>query len=221
MNFLALAQKLHQEAGLSGPGPASVSSQSGMAKNVVDWINDAWYEIQGKRTNWRFMWNSDGLVTTVANQREYDLAALGFDCVPVRDSFRQRQTGSPGSEVWLSFYEYESFRAACLFGVPRTGLPDCVTIDPGENMQVDPVPTVDCEVRFEYYDRPAYMTLNTDVPSLPTRYHDAIWILGLMKYSAYDENTALFQDAQRKYATWINRIEADQLLTPYTGATLA
>lgn len=220
-NFLALAQKLHQEAGLAGSGPASVSSQSGMAKNVVDWINDAWYEIQSKRPNWRFMWRSDGLINTVANQRGYDLAGLGFDCFPVRDSFKRRQTGQLGTEEWMTWYEYENFRASCLFGVERTGLPDSVTVDPSEYLQIDPVPTTDCQIRFEYYARPSYMSLNTDTPTLPVRYHDAIWILGLMKYSAYDENTALFQDSQRKYGTWMNRIEADQLLTPYTGATLA
>ena len=220
--FLELSVSLRQEAGLSGTGPSSVTGQTGMDKKCVDWINDSWYEIQSAHTDWKFLWQNDGLVNTVANQRAYDLAGLGFDInYIIRQSPRRRITGEPGSDMWLVWYEYEDFRQTFLFGPTRYGIPNSVTIDPSGQMLLDPVPNQAYEVFFEYYAAPAFMAANTDVPTMPVKFHKAIVYRALMKYASHDGATEVYQDAKLNYEMWERRLEAEQLPVPMQYASLA
>ena len=224
MNFLELAKKLRQEAGLSGTGPSAVSGQSGMDKKCVDWIKDAWYEIQTLHETWKWMWNDDGLVTGVAAQRKYDLVGLGFEVKnPVKESFRCRISGQSGTDMWMTWYEYEDFRQTFLYGQQQTGMPNSVTIDPSGQMQVDPVPdsAATYEIRFEYYENPTALSANTDTPSLPTKFHDIIWYRGLMKYASHDGAPEVYNDAKVNYEMWERRLEDSQLEAVVQGQTLA
>jgi hypothetical protein len=224
MNFLELAQNLRSEAGLSGSGPASVVSQTGINLKCVDWINDAWYEIQSLVPTWHWMWRDDGLVTLIGNQRAYDLVGLGFDVgYPVRDSFKRRINGAQSTDLWMDWDEYQDFRQKFLVGAVRTSAPCAVTIDPAGNMQLDPIPDSynAYEVRFEYYAKPSFMAANTDVPSLPLRFHKMIVYRALMKYAAHDGAPEVLADAKANYEMWERRMQADQTMIPVIGGTLA
>ena len=224
MNFLELSKKLRQEAGLSGTGPSAVVSQSGMDKKCVDWTKDAWYEIQTLHETWKWMWNDDGLVTGIAGQRKYDLVSLGFDVKnPVRDSFRCRISGQDGTDMWMTWYEYEEFRQTYLFGPQQTGMPNSVTIDPSGQMQVDPIPdsAATYEIRFEWYENPVALSNNSDTPGLPTKFHDIIWYRGLMKYASHDGAPEVYSDAKTNYEMWERRLEESQLESVIQGQTLA
>lgn len=220
--FLALAQKLRSEAGLSGTGPSAVTSQSGMDKKCVDWINDAWYEIQSAHTNWKWMWENDGMVTMVAGQREYDISSFTVQS-PVRDSFRSCVSGNTGTDMWCTWYEYDEFRETFLFGTPTSGSqPLAVTISPAGTLLVDPVPNSAStyEVRFEYYIVPSLLVAATDVPGMPLRFHDMIMYRALMKYASHDGAAEVYADAQANYEKWERRLETDQLETVIQAGTL-
>lgn len=220
--FLQLCQDTHENAGLSGSGPASVSGQSGMAKKIVNWVKNAWYEIQSLHPDWRWMWKDDGLVTCVANQREYDLTGLGFDVnYIIRETPRRRVSGQPGTDMWLVWYEYADFRSTFLYGPVRYGIPNAVTIDPMGNMLLDPVPNDAYEVRFEYHKKPVLMTASGDIPECPVKFHDMIMYRALMKYGAHDGAADVYQDAKGNYEMWERRLEAEQLPVPVQAGTLA
>jgi hypothetical protein len=55
LNFLQLAQKLRQEAGIAGTGPSTTAGQVGELGRVVDWINQAYIDIQEKHDDWNFL----------------------------------------------------------------------------------------------------------------------------------------------------------------------
>src|SRR5512143_216270 len=76
MNFLALAQRLRQEAGLSGSGPATVSGQAGQLRVVVDTLASAWRDLQRFRPNWQWMWRQFSFSTAIA-KRDYTPTEAG------------------------------------------------------------------------------------------------------------------------------------------------
>lgn len=53
--FLGLVQRLRQESGASGTGPVSTIGQTGELNRMVNWINDAWMDIQSLHQNWQFL----------------------------------------------------------------------------------------------------------------------------------------------------------------------
>lgn len=55
MNFLGLVQRLTQEAGASGAGPTDVVGQQGEYARMVNWVNDAWLDIQSLHQDWEFL----------------------------------------------------------------------------------------------------------------------------------------------------------------------
>jgi len=72
MTFLELTKKLRFHCGVSGIGPSSVIDQTGDYERLVDWIRDAWTEIQNTPGYWRFMWKEDNF-NTVAGTMDYDI----------------------------------------------------------------------------------------------------------------------------------------------------
>jgi len=220
--FLELCQSVRQQAGLSGSGPSSVAAQIGMDAKIVDWVNAAWYDIQSLHPNWRWMWKNDGAINTVASQREYDLAGLGFDInYIIRETPKRRPVGVPGSEMWMQWYEYDDFRQTFLFGPLRYGIPIATTVTPAGNMLLDPIPNDIYEVFFEYHKKPALLVANNDTPDIPEKFHRMIVYKALMYYAAHDDALGVYQAAEKEYNAWERRLEAEQLVSITIGGTLA
>jgi hypothetical protein len=53
-NFIQLCQLLRQEAGIAGTGPSTTEGQSGELGRLVQWIIEAYEDIQLKNLEWRF-----------------------------------------------------------------------------------------------------------------------------------------------------------------------
>lgn len=77
MNFLGLVQRLRQEAGASGTGPLTTANQTGELQRLVNWINDAWLDIQSLRTDWDWM-RSTFSFPTVSSQGIYTTSQMGI-----------------------------------------------------------------------------------------------------------------------------------------------
>jgi hypothetical protein len=74
MTFLELCQRLRQEVGAAGSGPAAVTGQHGESARLVGWIQQAWTDLQAKRPNWQFAWQI-GEIEMEDGYREYALPA--------------------------------------------------------------------------------------------------------------------------------------------------
>jgi hypothetical protein len=220
--FLQLCQEVRQEAGLSGTGPSSVQSQVGMDKKVVDWVNDAWYDIQSARPNWRWMWNGDGLITTTAGEFQYDPASFGFvieNIVP--ESVSITKVGVPSSLTALALVEYDVYRDMTAFTQRNQAFPTVATIAPNNKLILSPTPDDAYEIAFEYYSPPTYLVDNSDIPGLPAKFMKIIVELALVKYAAHDDAVGVMQSAQANYMKWMRRLEAGQLLDVSTSSALA
>ncbi|RLC09555.1 MAG: hypothetical protein DRI24_21580, partial [Deltaproteobacteria bacterium] len=66
MNFLQLCKRLRQEAGLTGSGPSTVVDQTGISKQIVDWVNTAYVDVLSQHANWHFMQDDFSFNTTAS-----------------------------------------------------------------------------------------------------------------------------------------------------------
>lgn len=89
MTFLELVQRLRSETKASGTTVTSVVSQVGEYARLVNWINDAWLDIQSTHTDWGWM-RSDVTFPTVTSRPINTIAQIGITNFGAwnRDSFR-------------------------------------------------------------------------------------------------------------------------------------
>lgn len=208
MNFLQLAQRVRQEAGLSGTGPASVASQSGEALRIVDWTSAAWAEIQGlQHGRWNWLWNSlSGKALTISTEL-YD---------PVAD-----WSISPATWLWLrldgvpvDLIDWATFIR--LYPIAQSGVPSCAAIRPDGKMAFNAKPLTAHAVTGEYYAKPQTLAANTDTPLMDSRYHMAIVWRAVVAAAQYDEAGALYQMAERKF----QQLYAQMVVTDLPDVTL-
>ena len=216
-SFLQICQDFRQEAGLAGTGPASVKSQVGMDKKIVDWIRNAWINLQESQRTWRFMWKGDGSITCIADIRSYDPVSLGFDVRNViYESVTCRASGTQ-VRIPLSYIPYNQFKTQCLNLQPVTGRPTIFTWSPDNKLMLHPIPSSDFVVEFEYYRNPQELTENTDVPIMPSRYHRVLVYLALTHYAVHDDAITIYQDSKVQASKLLDSLHADQL--EYFAAT--
>ena len=212
MNYLALAQRLRQEAGISGAGPTTVTSQTGEMLRVVDWILAAYQDIQNAHTSWRFL-REDFSFSTIASQQEYTPAQAGI--TDMADWIKEGISlySSVADEQFLDYVPWDFFKANYWIGSHRTteSRPTVVTVTPANSLALWQLPNAIYTCRGEYYKTTATMTVDADIPNIPTRFHMAIVWKGLMYYGAYAAADEKYVHGKNEYIRLVRQLELDQL----------
>lgn len=213
MTFLQLVQRLHQEAGIAGLPPQSVTNQIGMASKLVSWAAEAWIDIQSLYTHWKFLRKRDVKTLSVGKSQYAMVADLSMPNVRkwnaklifVRDP--DTNVRSP-----LQYREYEEFEY--MYPQIGTGLPSCFTVDPDYNICFDTTPDKKYLVEFNYWMTGERLAVEGDIPSLPEDHHLTIVWLALQRYGSHEGARDVLADANRNYGTALRRLEIDQLPLP-------
>lgn len=187
MTFLQLCQRLRQEVGAAGSGPANVVSQSGEYARLVSWVQQAWTEIQLSRQNWGFAWK-EGEVVVDADFREFS---------PPADfhAWDERTLRLAGKE--LRYLPWDEFRERYRDDSGHTH-PTYITITPSGSFKLDTTPEADNQyITFEYWRKAQILTESEDVPRLPELYHLLIVYRAMINYGMY-ENAAEVVTAGRE-----------------------
>ena len=192
MNFLELCQRLRQEVGAAGNGPAAVTSQSGEYARLVTWIRTAWQEIQNER-RWAFDWvrgevDLNTLDTTYPLPNDFDVWEA--------DSLK---FGTDKIEV-VSWSELE----------PASTL-SRVVIAPDGVLHLNSPPKADDILHFEYWRTPQDLVTASDVPRLPVRFHMVIVYRAMLQYALYENASEVAQQASLNEARLMNRMMESQL----------
>jgi hypothetical protein len=206
MNYLQLCQRVHQEAGLSGSGAASVKGQVGMDKKIVDWVQTAYQEIINLKP-WDFTWKTVDVTVPVGTQL-IDKVAFGLDDL----GFLSRVLVS-GKQ--LTYTDWKQGDATYL-NQPQ-GAVAYFSVLPNGNIKLYPSPTTATTVTIEYHRSKHILLENSDVPLIPDNFHMVIVYKALSMYAANDEAVALFQDAIRQYDSWMGRMDMSQREQPQIG----
>lgn len=237
MNYLQLAQKLAQNLSIPGGGPASVLNQVGTYKQLVDWVTDAWVDIQtGNDGQWKFL-RREFTLNTVAGTDAYDYgAAVDVGTGLPIDRFNQwavndidlpprlyLAAAGRGSEQYLSWTEWDSFRALYLIGLHNDRRPGHITLDPQDRLRLGPTPDAEYVVTSDYWRGPQVLVADADEPEVLPQFHDLIVYRAMVKYAyesvapeqlsrAETEGGRLASDFERRYS-WMRArfIHADPL----------
>lgn len=228
MNFLQLSQRLRQEAGLTGSGPTTVVGQTGISKQIVDWINTAYIDILSQHTYWHFM-QDDFSFDLVASQRAYSITETGVTDLKnwkVNDygSFRIYLTSAGiTNEQYLYPILWDDYRQMYLYGATRTaeGFPSYFSVQPDKGLNFYLVPDSIYTVTGEYFKKPAELAADADEPLIPDEFHMLIVWRALMLYAGFDAANEKYALGKNEYTKMLMRLEIDQLPQMTFGAPLA
>lgn len=190
---LILCQKLRQNCSDSGTGPTTVVGQTGESRRYVDWIADAWTDIQSSSESWNWMRKSF-YVDTIASDGVYAYS----DCtdtvsLAVISRFSRwykgrydwkcylSSTGVSG-EFYLQWIDWEDFKYLYRKGTQTDAQPVHVSQDPTGAFVLGPKPDAVYRVSGDYQIGPQVMTVDADIPEMPSRFHDLIVYEAMAKY---------------------------------------
>jgi len=214
MTYLQLCQQLREKAGISGTGPTAVTGQSGEMLRLVNWINQAWEEIQLSRTNWLWM-RGDFSFQTVANDYDYTPAQAGITTrfsqwdVDTIKSFRTSIGVS--NEYELNEQTYSRYRSLYLTGPQPAGTPIIFSIAPDRKLLIGPKPDGIFTVSGQYWKSPQALVNDGDTPEMPAEFHMLIVWRALEMYGWYESAAEIIALAEKKIRFYMNRLEMNQL----------
>ena len=176
--------------------------------NVVNWIADAYEDIQDKHADWSFLRN-DFSFNCVSGTGVYPASTVTDLANWKRDSLRVYLT-TTDDEQWLESRAWENFRDIRLMGSSRTqtGRPIEFSIKPDKSLIVWPIPDDTYTINGEYYKVAQVMADDTDEPVFD-RHHMAIVYNALMRYAAYVAEPSLYARAESEHKRLIRKIERD------------
>ena len=229
MNFLELTQQLRQECGVAGTGPTTVVAQVGQAKKLVDWINQAWLEIQGMQDAWDFM-REPFSFNTVANTPDYTpdgAAGVGAGLADFRywykDTLRcYRADIGIADEQWLVEWEYQVFRNTYRFNVQVAGRPVVFAVKPnGKALMFGQIPGDTYTVVGEYQRRPTRLVADTDEPDISEHLQWAIIWKAMEYYGLFESAGEVVTRARQQFKAVIAQMEREQLEMVHLGNPMA
>ena len=231
--FLQLVQRLSIEAGASGVGPQTTLNQVGEYGRMVNWINAAWMDIQCLHQDWDWM-RTSATVPTVTGQANYPLSQmydingnLGITNFGEWDKITGRNYANAQgivSEVFMDWIPYEEWRDMYLYGALREtqSRPIVWSIMPRDHsINLGPVPIVGYTFEVDYFQAPAPMVNDTDIPSLPQQWQLAIVYRAMMFYGKYEKDSQLIADNKLDYDKIMRQAMADRLPMVSFGPALA
>lgn len=211
---------------------STVSGQTGRTLVLVGHVQDAWRDIQLHSDDWLWM-QAEFSGQTVASTQRY--AGAAFSLTRFADWRFDRDYGQDSGvtcyltatgvndERPLYYLPWDEFYRLRLRGAAgaRTGYPVEFTVDPARNLVLYPTPDAAYTVRGQYRKTPQELSADADVPELPVRWHDMIWLKALLAFGTFEETMAQLQVWDRRYAMMLSDLMRDQLPRMELGGPLA
>lgn len=194
MNYLQLCQRTVRESGtISGDvTPAKVTEQSGRLLKVVQWVAEAWRQVQNLHDDWCFMRGEfAGAVTDGAPRytaASFNIARFSRWITDPRSVTIYETARGKADESELRFMPWSDYRINFDRGVQQKNRPRVYSISPAGEFCLGPVPNAGFTVRGEYQKSAQNLAANDDVPELPdASLHTVIVWKALLLLAQYDE----------------------------------
>lgn len=214
-NFLEITQRVRQECGISGVGPTTVVAQTGELQRIVDWVNDAWIDVQMAHQDWQWLRKSASFIT-IAGTPTYTPVAAGVTDFGMwaRDTFRNYLTSTGvNSEISMDYMPYEAWRDTYQINANRSvqTRPIVISIAPDKSICLGPYPAAGYTITGDYYSVPSRMSLDADVPTLPSQFRLAIVNKALMYYGSYESAPEVYARGEAEFSKIMARMNLDRL----------
>lgn len=213
MNFLALCQRLRQEARIAGTGPSATTGQTGQSARLVSWINNAWMDVQQIHNEWLWMVGSFS-GATVADDNTY--TAADWSVTDLRDWKRDTFTCYLASlgvsdESELGYVPYPLWRREYAIGTQTASRPLHVTVKPDLSVGLGPKPDAIYTVQGEYQKSASELSGDSDTPELPSEFHMLIVWWALAKYAVSEAAPEVYAFAEAERRRLLRELERTQL----------
>lgn len=242
MNRLALAQKLASESGTvhSGAGtlPSATTGQTNRLRKMVEWIDDAWQQIQIAHNSWLWM-QGEFSGNLVSGTQRYASSAFNdfatsaaisrftnwiYRRDPAYDSGISLYDSSVGvsDERALQWVSWDDFYTAFTRGMQTNRKPRCFTVTPDKKLAFGDTPDGNnYVVRGRYRKSAQVLADDDDEPEMPEDYHLLIVEVALMLVERYDENAFRIPLIQLRRSQLFRALEREQLPQIEFGSALA
>lgn len=236
MDFLELCQRTVRECEITGDFLTTVD-QDGEFQEVVDWVNEAWMELQLARPNWNWMRSSRLLgagasFQTVSGTWSYPLG-LGAGTVGIaevdfgrwlRETFRgQITTAGVSSELFLDWIDYDVWRDSYAYGAQQLMRTRevAIAIGPNNSVCLGPFPDSLNTITSDYMRGAKEMVDDTDVPTgLPEQFHMMIVYKAMQYYATINSAPEVLARGKRGYKGRYRRLTGDRVDEVSAGRTL-
>jgi len=189
MNFLELAQETRRLSGVGGTGPQNVELATGMELKIVNYVNNAWFDIQAHPKPWKWMWRDYSIplvpsgtqpLQTIASTTEYQLT----NCDKIRvKTFRSFLTATGvGDRQRMTYMPWSRFRRRYSIVDPLNNRPINVSRKPTGDLVFYPPPNDIYSIEFECFSDPSLMVANGDIPAMPAEFHMLIVYEALKRF---------------------------------------
>ena len=199
--FLELSQECRSLSGVGGNGPTDVATATGIELQLVNFVKNAWVDIQAHPKQWKWMWRdyepSGGLpLQTIASNTDYVL--VGVDEILVK-TFRSYLTASGVSDRQrMTWSDYERFQQSFGVVVSTPSRPIRATRLPTGNLRLYPTPNDIYSIEFEYIKTPQLLAVSGDIPEMPARFHQLIVYEALKRYGKVHDAPEIIAFAEQE-----------------------
>jgi len=199
---------MSRDIGIPGTGPSSVTASDLSEEElaVVRYIKNADLDIQRRWFNWDYLWSEATITPSVGVSTLTSPADLGnwkLDSIvfsKATDDYQQ-----------LDFMDWEPYRLEYKLGVIDSGTPEVFSIKPDNVIDVWPTPDSTTTISTEYYRVPTELAADSDISSIPPRFHNMIIARAKIYYGENEDAPEIHSGALASFEDLLDKLESDQL----------
>ncbi len=214
MNFIQLVQRAWVECHGSGGGPATVAGVTGHQLNFVNWVSDAWLEIQKEHSEWSFL-KTNGSFQTISAQENYGKSAVGLGNLRAPLAVFKLVDNQ-----YVNIPLHASISSADeIYRVNKpAGSPNACYFE-NSNFSFDTIPDQAYTLKVFYRREPQTLAADSDVPLCDSVYRMTIVWKAVESFALDDEDQALLSKSREKYFKALQSMRGDLLPTIKFGAS--
>jgi len=201
--YVQLAQDMRRQAGLSGSGPADVTTATGMELRLANAIRDAYTRIQTSPKSWKWMWREyipESLGTAPLQTIQDTTDYLLEDCEQIwTNTFRCYLTTTGTTDMQsIRYLDFERFQERFSLVTATSDRPIMVTRLPTGALRFYPPPNAAYSILFECQKEPQILAANDDVPEMPSQYHPLITFEALKAWGKSEDAPEIVKLAEEE-----------------------
>jgi hypothetical protein len=212
--FLELCRLTREKCSISGNGPTAVTNQSGEMLRIVNWVQEAWIDLQNLYSTWDWM-REEFSFETVAGQQAYAPTTAGvIDLLTWReDTLRSYRTpDGVADEQYVVEWDYDVFRNTYMIGQQTPGRPVVFAVRPRDKaLLFGSIPDSAYTIVGEYQRAARPFTSGTEVPAgLPEQFHMLIVYGAMQKYAYFENAPEVALAGKSMYESMLTRLVQNQ-----------
>ena len=218
--YLEIVQKAIRKSGSKVDSPTTVVGTSGIVELFVEWVQDAWKDIQLEHLGWSWRVARDQTLAMVVSTDEYAMPT-GIENIDLRSVTCYLTTDDESPVSFVPYMHWRTYLDKAYTAGITEGKPVCFTITPDDIIAVYPPPDALYTIRYDghtdvevldYADTAGVGTSDALTPTgLRDEYHDGIMWRAVQYYSEHFEDGAKLAESTNHFRPYKKYYEEREL----------